>query len=218
MIPEFHRMIKNVHHVYTHREINDVLEILSHQELPRDAIPQISRDMGIPRQALRDWYSQRSQEGDQDWFPLTQGHPPARALSNATETGIADFVRVNYIWSGKRATRGLLQSPCLHSCMLYEEDERHRERFAASNTFLRGFERRQGLSLRTRDHERRSKLGETYVDHFLGRLNSLSNDYPLELIFDMDETCWRLFQTARKVLAEKGSDTVKLESTPGQQT
>jgi hypothetical protein len=100
MIPAFHRVIKRVHHVYTHRDIDDILEYLSQPELPRGAISQISRDTGIPRQMLRDLHSQRSEEGGENWFPSGQGNSHARALSNTNEAGIADFIRVNHIRSG----------------------------------------------------------------------------------------------------------------------
>jgi hypothetical protein len=98
MTPGFHRVIKWARNVYAHRKI-----------------PQISLDPVIPLQTLRDWHDQRSQEDDQNWFPLAQGHPHARALSDANEAGITDFIRVNHIRSGKWATRGLLQSLCLDS-------------------------------------------------------------------------------------------------------
>jgi hypothetical protein len=75
MIRVFHRVIKRAHHVYTHREIDDVLEYLSQPKLLPGAIPQISRDTRIPLETLRDWQSQRSEEGDQKWFPLAQGYP-----------------------------------------------------------------------------------------------------------------------------------------------
>jgi hypothetical protein len=39
---------------YTHKEIDDVLNYLTQPELPLGAIPQISRDTGIPCQTLRD--------------------------------------------------------------------------------------------------------------------------------------------------------------------
>jgi hypothetical protein len=42
------------------------------------------------------------------------------------------------------------------------------------------------------------------------RLNSLSNDYPPDKVFNMDEACWRLFEALQKGLAEKGAETVKL--------
>jgi hypothetical protein len=41
-------------------------------------------------------------------------------------------------------------------------------------------------------------------------LNDLANDYPPDLVLNMDETCWRIFEAPRKVLAENGVETVKL--------
>jgi hypothetical protein len=87
--------------------------------------------------------------------------------------------------------------------------------FAASTTFLCDFEHGQGFALRTPHHERRTSIDESYVEYFLGRLNSLSNDYPPERVFNMDEICWRLFEAPRKVLAGKASETVKLQSRIG---
>jgi hypothetical protein len=79
-------------------------------------------------------------------------------------------------------------------------------------------EARQGLSLRTPHQERRTTLDDRHAAFFLDRLNSLSNDYPPDLVFNMDETCWRLFETPKKVLAEKGTETVKLRSATSDKT
>jgi hypothetical protein len=61
-------------------------------------------------------------------------------------------------------------------------------------------------------------LDENYVAYFLERLNSLSNDYPLDKVFNMDETCWRLFLAPQKVLAEKETETVKLRAPTSEKT
>jgi hypothetical protein len=92
------------------------------------------------------------------------------------------------------------------------------ERFCASTTFLRDLEARQGLSLRAPHQEGRTTLDELVVASFLGRLNSLSNYYPPDLVFNMDDTCWRLFETPKKVLAEKGTETVTLRSSTSDKT
>jgi hypothetical protein len=94
----------------------------------------------IPCQTLRDWHKQRTQEAGENWFPLAQGHPQARALSAENEAGIADFIHLNHIQTGKRATRGLLKSLCLVCDVQQNDYGRHRERFGASTTFLRAFE------------------------------------------------------------------------------
>jgi hypothetical protein len=218
MMTTFQRVFKRPHRSCPHKQIDDVLNCLTQPQLPRGVIPQASRDTGIAREILGDWHKQQTQDAGENWFPLAQGHPQARALSAGNETGLSDFIRVNHIQTGKVATRGLLKSLCLVCYVRPDDHERHRERFGASTTFLRAFENGQGLSLRTPHHERRSTLGETYADYSLRRLNSLLHDYPPEFVFDRDETCWRLFEAPRKVLAVKGCDTVNLESTTSERT
>jgi hypothetical protein len=109
-------------------------------------------------------------------------------------------------------TRTQLKSLCLDSYIAPPDDEHHLACFCASSTFMRDMETRQGLSLRTPHQERRTCLNQDYAASFLDRLNNIHSDYPPELVFNMDETCWRLFETPRKVLAEKGAETVKLQS------
>jgi hypothetical protein len=90
--------------------------------------------------------------------------------------------------------------------------------FEASTTFLYIFQNRQGLSLRTLHNGRHSDHDETHIDHFLRKLNLLSNNYPPEFVFDMNKTRWWFCGAPRKVLAEKACDTVKFESTTGEKT
>jgi hypothetical protein len=61
-------------------------------------------------------------------------------------------------------------------------------------------------------------LNESYAAYFLERLNSLSIDYPPDKVFNMDETCWRLFEELRKVLADKGAETVKQRAPTSEKT
>jgi hypothetical protein len=49
-------------------------------------------------------------------------------------------------------------------------------------------------------------------------MNALPENYPPELVFDMHETCWRLYEAPRRVLEEKGKDTVKLRSYKNENT
>jgi hypothetical protein len=74
----------------------------------------------------------------------------------------------------------------------------------------------QDLSKRTQEH--RTPPDESHAAYFLGRLNNLSNDHPSNLVFNRDETCWRLFEMPTKTLVEKGPETVKLRSKTNEQT
>lgn len=216
MIPTFKRVVGRQHHIYKHADVDDILDYLTSNPLERGAISKIARDTGIPDSTLRHWHRQRA--ADSTWFPLAMGHPQARALDSDAEAAIADFVRVNYVHTGIGATRKDLRELCLTAYSEQTDDERHLERFCASSRFLRGLERRQQLSLRTPHKERRTIVDENVATYFLNRLNSLSDDYPPDMVFNMDETCWRLFESPRKVLAEKGTETVKLCSKSGEKT
>jgi hypothetical protein len=115
-------------------------------------------------------------------------------------------------------TRTHLKHLCLDSYSTQDDDERNLERFCASPTFLHDLERGQGFCLRMLHKERRTLLDEEYTACFLNQLNGLSNDYPPDLVFNMDDTCWRLFESPTKVLAEKEAETVKLQSKKSEKT
>jgi hypothetical protein len=48
--PIFKRVLKRQHHIYTHDEVDDILDYLSVPVLKRGAIAKIARDTGIPDQ------------------------------------------------------------------------------------------------------------------------------------------------------------------------
>jgi hypothetical protein len=72
---------------------------------------------------------------DNTWFPLSKGHPQARALNPDNETPIAEFLQDNYIGTGIGATKTQLKHLCLDSYAAQSDDERHLERFSASTVF-----------------------------------------------------------------------------------
>jgi hypothetical protein len=106
------------------------------------------------------------------------------------EEALADFLRESYIRPGIGATGRQLTHLCLDSYAAQSDDERHLERFCASTTFLLDMKAWHGLSRRIPHQERRTTLDDRHVASFLDRLNSLSNDSPPDLAFNMDETCW----------------------------
>jgi hypothetical protein len=216
MIPTFRRVVARQHHVYQHYQIDDIVEYLGTPPLVRGAMAKIARDTGIPRQTLSDWHQARMR--DPNWFPSALGHPRARALSESSEASIADFVRVNYITPGLGATRTALHDRCMDAYAAQADDERHRDRFSASTTFLRDFQKRQRLSLRTPHRERRTTVDPRYSSYYQQRLKYLSSLYPPNMIFNMDETCWRLFETPRKVVAQTGTESVKVSAPAGEKT
>jgi hypothetical protein len=72
------------------------------------------------------------------------------------------------------------------------------------------------LGLRTPHAERRSHIDEDQAELFIRHLNSAPSDYPRSRIYNFDETCWRIYMGPRKVIADKGTDTVKLVCSTGE--
>jgi hypothetical protein len=64
--------------------------------------------------------------------------------------------------------------------------------------------------LRSPHYERRTKVLDAAVEAFLHRLNEIPNEYPPGPVFNMDETAWRLYISRTTVLADKGTESVKL--------
>jgi hypothetical protein len=48
--------------------------------------------------------------------------------------------------------------------------------------------------------------------YFREKMNTLPEDYLPELVFNMGEACWRLYEALRRVLEEKKKERVKLRS------
>jgi hypothetical protein len=52
--------------------------------------------------------------------------------------------------------------------------------------------------------ETRTTIDADYVTYFRERMNTLTEYHPPELLLNMDETCWRLYEARMRILKEKG--------------
>jgi hypothetical protein len=212
MIPSFPRIVKATHRTYNHKEIDDVLAFLSQPVITRGALTRAAELTGIPQTTLASWRRIRLQPGREGWFPGASGRPNRRILPEQTERAIHDHLHTNFIESGFGATRATLKTLALNAFSSQEPEDMHTDRFAASGSFLTRFQERWQLSLRTPHRERRTATDADSTDYFLRRLNALYDEYAHNRILNMDETSWKLYAAPRKVLAEKGSNTLKLKS------
>jgi hypothetical protein len=215
-IPVFSRIVKRPHRVYNKEEIEPILDYLTQEKIPWGAIAKIAYDSGIPHQTLSDWRKVRTTQGSENWFPLLEGHPNMRVFSQTQEQGLKDYITTNMINSGYGPERSDIQRVASNAYSAQSIGEFRRDRFCASSTFTSSFMKRWNLSLRTPHAERRAHIDEDQVEMFTSRLNSASSDYPLNRILNFDETCWKIYMGPKKVIAEKGTDTVKLQATTGE--
>jgi hypothetical protein len=64
--------------------------------------------------------------------------------------------------------------------------------------------------------ERRTPINRGYASEFLDQLNQCKSEYPLEYIFNFDETSWKRCLGPNKVFAEKGTGAVKQTTVKGE--
>ena len=129
-------------------------------------------------------------------------------MNEKTEEAIADYLKKNFIESGVGVTRTILKEAAISA---YSSSEEHKvERFCASNKWTQRFMSTHNLSLRIPHLERRTSVDPSYREYFLNRLNTLKEDYPPSRIINCDETCWRIFQNPRLIVAEKGTEAAKI--------
>jgi hypothetical protein len=64
--------------------------------------------------------------------------------------------------------------------------------------------------------ERRCDVDEAPAQRFLARLEVAHSEYPVNRIFDFDETSWRCYLGPHEMPAEKGTEAVKLKSSRGE--
>jgi hypothetical protein len=91
-IPTFQQVVKRNHHVYKHKEIDEILNYLSQTNLPWGALTKISNDSKIPQTTLGEWRRRRCSEGGEKWFPNASGHPQQRIFTHEIEDDIYEFM------------------------------------------------------------------------------------------------------------------------------
>ena len=215
-IPTFARVVKRSHRVYTHTEIDGVLDYISSPVIPRGALAKIERDTLIPKQTLSDWRRHRTNPDTPQWFPLAEGCPSRRALPPEVEDAIYSHMKENFVDNGVGATHKTLSHVAMTAYASQDVGTFRVDRFTASNRWRKRFLDEKVLSLRTPHTERRTTIDEDYVAFFLSRMESLKDDYPPSRVVNFDETCWRFSELPRFIPAEKGTETVKLKCAQGE--
>jgi hypothetical protein len=218
MLPvrHFKRIVKRPHPYDRRSEIEPILDYLSEPILPCGSIRRISNETGIPRQTITDWSRLRRDPTTSNWIPYDAGRPLKRPLPPIIEKSLADHVRENWVKRGKGPVKEVAQTLARTAYASLPPGEMQRERFAASACWRDDSMDRRVFSLRTAHPERRTPIDRDSAFHFLGRLNQAKREYPPEHILNFDETCWKRVLGPNKVLAEKGTESVKLKTAKGE--
>ena len=141
-------------------------------------------------------------------FRSDRGQP--RVLSEEIEKDIYKEL-TKYIDNGLYCPRKILKATAISVASKHGVDN-----FLASTTWQRGFLSRYALSFRKPHTRRRQEPNDEIIGRYCQDFDVALAQYPRNLIFNMDETCWRIINGTLKTLQRKGTDnvTINLECDP----
>ena len=171
-------------------------ELLKPPSIQRGVIADIHRQTGIPRACLNRWRASLLKGMD----PWQKPHRnPHYGLPKETEDLIYQDI-ISRIDSQEYCPRKVL-------CSISNKHGRKvNPHFKAGRSWVKGFLRRYRLSFRVAHARRRTSPDDGVIAAFLQDLEVATQQLPPSLVFNMDETAWRLFNGQLVTIARRGSD------------
>ena len=209
--PPFPRFVKRPHGFYrslwdsTDPNATRLFTELAKPELPFGRLQQISNETGIPYKTLQDW------RGKLTTTPSYKPRYPRKGFSikvpEEIEIEVAERLRREFIdknrYCPKAVVKGRIEAAVRDE---FGED------FTAGRTYIKKFLNRHNLSLRVPHVRRRTAPNDDKVAEFLLDYDAACCQLPDNLIFNVDETCWRLINGPVKTLAIKGQEEVTVDA------
>ena len=208
----FPRLTKRVHRTYRNlweseeEHIKSLFtELARADRMPYGRMKTISDQTGIPQKTLDDW--RRRLRNKEPVPPIyCRGSLPLKVTAEI-EQEVAKGLSADFVQT---------QKFCPPIVLKVEIERRVEEltgaKIDAGRTFVKNFLQRQGLSMRSPHVQRRTKPDDEKVAQFLTEIYMASAELPAGLIFNVDETCWRVVNGRLKTLATRGQDEVLVKS------
>lgn len=175
-----------------------LMEALSPEKIPWGRIREIQRQTGIPRANLDRWRSVLLHGGNPWAKPKRRSH---YGLPEETERAIYEAV-ISRVNDREFCPRSLLRSVANFHGRQVNPD------FKAGRSWVKRFMSRHGLSFRRAHSRRRTKPNDAIVASFLQEIEVAREALTDDLIFNMDETAWRLFNGRLITIARRGTEDV----------
>ena len=166
-------------------------------------LSEIAASTRIPLRTLENWRHHLRE--DRSWRPEHGHKGKPRKVSPDVEAEAAQLLTSEYIEQHRFCPRHVVTQKIM-------EVARSRDEAPASlgRDYIDGFLRRQNLSLRRAHLKRRSTPDDNAVANFTARLDLVIDQFPACLVFNVDETCWRLVNGELRTLAKTGSTEVTI--------
>lgn len=174
------------------------------ERLQRGELQAISAETRIPTNTLKSW--RKKLRKDPSYRPHYGLPGRSKVLNPEIEREIYDVIHDQYIREHRYCPR----------CGLAEIARRvvgdRVPNFRAGHSWVKGFLKRWGLSARSPHVRRRSAPADEVVARFLAEFELALSQFPRRLIFNMDESAWRIVNGRLKTIARKGDDEVIVDS------
>ena len=187
-------LVKEVFNVFVTQSENDY------------TLKEISQKTNIPIPVLSKWRKKFKQ--DQSYRPGNYGIHN-RLFTDAQEAAVAEFLRIQYIATGRMVKRKHLRKILHDLWVSIDPITRQNSKSLFSYHFLKDFCKRNGLSFRQLRKKKRSDINEDEVIKYSYEYMEAFSQYPWRQIVNMDETNWQYNNLIGKVLAKVGDETVQ---------
>ena len=166
-------------------------------------LSEIAASTRIPLRTLENWRHHLRE--DRSWRPEHGHKGKPRKVSPDVEAEAAQLLTSEYIEQHRFCPRHVVTQTIMEVAQSRDEAPS-----SLGRDYADGFLRRQNLSLRRAHLKRRSTPDDNAVAHFTARLDLVIDQFPPCLVFNVDETCWRLVNGELKTLARTGSTDVTI--------
>ena len=202
-------------------------------QLPRDTLKEIHERTGIPRDTLKTWRKKLIK--DPKWTPQHGSPGTPRLMTAEQEARLREKLLTEYINVQKYLTRYHMKVLAFEEwqAAAFEilkrearipeetpEQVRHDsdgedavsvKKPAFSRHWCVRFEERAGLSYRIPHMKRRTDPNDEYVAHFIQEIELAKEQFALDEIWNVDETCWRVINGQIRTIALRGSEEVRVD-------
>ena len=207
----FPRLVKRAHGFYrslwesSDPEIKRLFVELADSALPFGRLQQIANETGVPYKTLQDWRAKLIE--NPFYCPRYPQKGVSTRVSEEIEIEIAEWLRTEYIEKKRYCPASVVKTHIERAVRTKTGED-----FTAGRTYVKKFMHRHRLSLRVPHVRRRTAPNDEKVAEFLLDMDVAFLQLPDNLIFNVDETCWRLINGPVKTLAVVGQEEVVVET------
>lgn len=207
---QYQRFVKHAHTCwdkFTSRDdFNSLLTELSGDEVLRHGkIAELSQQTGVPRNTLKTW--RRKLKKNKGYKPRHGRRITTVALPQHVVDDFVQYVVTNYVDAQR-----YLPPQCFTALALRHARQSNCTDFRASNTWVARTLSQNGLSVRKPHVQRRTKPDDGWIASFTTHVDAAVMQYPKSLIFNGDETFWRVCNGVLRTIARTGADNVTIET------